>query len=168
MALRARKFLFLVIVCCAFFAGVAPCVAQDTDDPIRVVLLSPAPLDQGGFWNDYITFMDTAATSLGIELKIVGAKDRYEVVENGAHAMSGPQKPDYLVYIYQAQASLEVLAMAEKAGVKSFITNTDVFPGERHKAYFPRERFKQWIGHIFPDDKLASQHLSQKDRKSVV
>jgi len=161
MALLLRVTIFCYF-CFAVCGAVLPCVAQAADKPIRVTFLAPSLMEKDSFWEDYVSFMKVAAKSLGIDLTVMAAKDRFGVQDNAIKALSRAQKTDYLVYIYQAENTLDVLARSEKAGVKSFITNTDVVPTERYQAGHPREDFSQWIGHIFPDDVLAGRQLVEK------
>ena len=144
-----------------FSAPVPVEAASGAEPPVRVVFMSPDPLAQYPFWADYVGFMRAAAKSLDIELTVVESSGRFDVVENVKRVLAGPQKPDYLMYIYHAQMTPLVLDLAEKAGVSSFVVNTDVFPSERQRAGRPREMFSRWIGHVLPDDELASQQLAE-------
>jgi len=127
-----------------------------------VTFLSPTTNEEHLFWAEYIAFMEAAATDLGIELTVLRANDRYQTLEVATQVLAYPESVDYFVYIYQAKSTVDILARAEKVGVKSVITNTEVVPSERYLAGYPRGRFKQWIGHIYPDDMLASQLLTQR------
>lgn len=131
-------------------------------DTIKAAFLSPSPQHGYPFWDDYITFMEVAAKSLGIDLSVAQATNRFEVMDNAKALLNRDDKPDYLVYIYQAQTSIQILAMAEQAGVKSIISNTDVIPQERVEVGRPRSRFGHWIGHIFPDDEQAGYQLAKR------
>jgi len=153
-------FLWCFVSLTLFLSSTSSAV-QAADKPLRVTFLSPSVLETHPFWSDYAAFMEAAANSLGIDLTLVETKDRYEVEDTARQILSTPDKPDYLVYIYQAKNTQSVLEMAENVGVKSFITNTDVLPAERYKVDYPRGKFRHWIGHIFPDDDLAGRHLAE-------
>lgn len=128
--------------------------------PIRVLFLPPTIDQDHTFWSEYVAFMQAAAKDLDIELTAIWSRDRFDIVDKATLAMNGERQIDYLVYMYQAKSTINILTKAEQAGVKSFITNTDVVPGERSLAKGPRERFKFWIGHMYPDDKLAGNQLA--------
>ena len=151
-----------VSLICLFVLAVASVAvpAEVRADPIKVTFISPSPRTKYPFWNDYISFMETAADSLGIELTVLEATSRYDILDKARKALQGPEKPDYLSFVYLAQYGLAVLKLAEEQGVKSIIANTDVATGERDAAGKPRERFLHWIGHIYPDDRLAGYQLA--------
>lgn len=152
----------LLAVCLLAGALVAtPALAGDSS-LIRVTFLTPSPTTRYPFWDDYVSFMKVAATSLGIDLTVLEAKGRFEVVDNARAVLESASKPDYLMYIYQAENTRDVLNMAEKAGGRSIITNTDVYPKERLFAGFPRQRYDHWIGHILPDDAMAGTVLAER------
>lgn len=155
-----RSILFSLLICgVALIAGTPQSVRAA--EPIRVTFLSPSIMD-GDFWSSYIGIMREAASSLDIELTVLLAEDRFEVMDNLDRTLASSQKPDYLVYIYLAQSTVDILAKAEKAGIKSFITNTDIVPAERQFVGYPRKKFQHWIGHMRPDDELAGQRLAER------
>lgn len=156
MGRKVVFFSLIVLVCLA----VTPTGAR-ADTPLAVTFLSPSPLNKYPFWNDYVGFMRVAAQSLGIELTVVESETRFQVVDNAREVLSKASKPDFLMYIYQAENTREVLNLAEEAGVYSLIVNTDVMDGERQFVGYPRERYRHWIGHIFPDDFKASVQLTE-------
>ena len=152
-----------MISCMLLAVLVATSVAVPAEvwaDPIKVTFISPSPRTKYPFWNDYISFMETAADSLGIELTVLEATSRYDILDKAHNVLNAQEKPDYLSFIYLAQSSLAVLRLAEEQGVKSVIANTDVTDDERAAAGKPRGRFRHWIGHIFPDDRLAGYQLA--------
>lgn len=155
----ATALLFLL-----FFA-VLPRTALSSEAAVpalRVTFLTPSLTQTHPFWNDYVDFMQAAARSLGINLTVVSAKHRLEVMKKAKAVLSQAVKPDYLVYIYHAQSTFEILNMAEEAGVKSFITNTDIIPAEQDLVGLPRGKYASWIGHIYPDDIQAGRQLAQR------
>lgn len=161
MGFMTRFCLVFYLVVLLSGMGFSP-VAQSADRPIRVTFLSPSPPELYPFWNDFVDFLWAAAASLDTDLTVLPARDRFGVLDNARKVLSGPEKPDYIMYIYQAEISREVLRLAEEAGVKSLIVNTDIIPSERLNVGKPRKRFLQWIGHISPDDELASRHLTER------
>ncbi|GGA87012.1 hypothetical protein GCM10011369_31350 [Neiella marina] len=134
-------------------------VNADREKPLRVTFVNPDSPDSP-FWQRLIAVMSAAAEDLGISLNIVHAHNvRMAYVEALMTEIESDDPPDYLVYIYLRQASAYVLAAAEQAGVKSLIINTEIPQAERATIGEPRTRFKQWIGHIHPDDRRAGEDL---------
>ncbi len=159
MVSALKMFFFCCVV--SFLVCVAPMTIHAGSEPIRVAFLSPSAVKLHPFWNNYLAFMTMAAESLGIDLTVWEAGNRFEVVDNARKALGQPVKPEYLVYIYFAENTMQIMAMAEKAGVKSVLVNTDIVPNERNIVGKPRGKFSHWIGHIYPDDASASRQLTK-------
>lgn len=130
--------------------------------PIKATFLLPSSVDEHPFWDQYVTFMQAAADDLDIDLEILGSEHRFDVQEKAKELIERPAKPDYLLYIYHTRHTLDLLPLLEAAGIKSIISNTDITKSERRIVGWPRERFKHWIGHIFPDEARASRMLTDK------
>lgn len=128
--------------------------------PIRVTVIVPDTKIGSPFWNNYATFMEVASKSLDIELTVLEIENRYEALDHAQKELRKRNKPDYLVFQYSAQQSISILKLAEWAEVKSFIVNTDITPDEKTTVGIPRQAFKQWIGHIYPDDVEAGYQLT--------
>ncbi|MBG0790560.1 MAG: ABC transporter substrate-binding protein [Desulfovibrionaceae bacterium] len=149
----------LTLCLCLLFAA-APALAEEA--PPKVLFLTPSQPGENSFWARFTDFMRVAADDLGIELEVVYSKDRFSVVDNARRAIYRPAPPDYVVFIYQAKNSLDMLDMLDRADIKSVICNTDVIAAERNAAGSPRGRHKNWIGHLFPDDILAGRMLADR------
>ncbi|MCJ2166136.1 ABC transporter substrate-binding protein [Pseudodesulfovibrio sp. S3] len=149
--------LLIAILCMptAMLAGAKP-------PPPRVTFISPADYALNPFWDSYCSFMTVAAKSLGVDLALVKATNRFDVMDKAKIILSGENKPDYLIYIYHGESSLTIMGMAETAGVKSFLVNSDIVQCEQDQAGLPREKHPHWIGHIHPDEKLAGYLLAKR------
>ena len=156
-----RFFLWPGIVC-AILLMALPSYASAQVESFSVTFVSPSTASSRPFWNDYISFMRVAAKNLGVDLTVLEADNRFEVNDLARKALHGPTKPDYLVYIYQAGTSITTLKMAGSAGVKTLIVNTDVVADEKAVVGAPREIYRLWIGHIFPDDVMAGGMLAKR------
>jgi ABC-type sugar transport system substrate-binding protein len=144
----------------AVFLGGAVGSLCHAAEPMRVAFINPDKVGNA-FWDAATSFMQAAATSLDVKLDVYYANtDRNGVIDIAEKLVKGPQKPDYLVFVYQVGAGSQVLAAAESAGVRTFIFNTDVPPGDEKLAGMPRQKFPGWIGHMVPDDVLAGQNLA--------
>ena len=133
--------------------------AQAND--IKVTFINPTS-PQDVFWGMVTTAMQAAADDLDIELNVVYARRNWLKSLDIAKRISNlHDKPDYLVYIFQSQVTQHILNVTERAGVKSFIINTNVPENEVLKIGKPRKKYQHWIGHMFPDDEHAGYLLAK-------
>lgn len=154
------KYLCSALILIALAAvPLAETVSAEETKPVRVTFLAP---DNTPFWLDYIAFMEVAAESLGIDLTVVSARNRFEVFKNAVQVMDSEPLPDFLVYMYQAQKSPEVLKLAAGKGIPSIITNTDVIPAEAAEVGKPGTRYRHWLAHLYPNDLKAGQRLVER------
>ncbi|QJB56448.1 ABC transporter substrate-binding protein [Pseudodesulfovibrio sp. zrk46] len=157
-----RFVLVFAIVCAVVCSWQLPVLAAETDEPIRVTMVSPTCDNKHPFWSEYLDFMNAAADSLGIELTLVCAGDRIDAVNVARKAMADPGAIDYLVHVYLAASSCDLLEAAERKGVNIFTVNTGIMASERDVVGYPREKYEHWIGHLHPDDAEAGKLLAQK------
>lgn len=158
--LRATMMICVFLVLCLVWpaAGYAASPASS----INVTFVNP---DKPGnpFWDLVTDFMKAAADSLDIELQVIyGDADRYVTTSKAIAAIQASPPPDYLVFMYQKGQGYQILEAAEKQQVHTFIINTDIPEAERARVGYPRERYKFWLGHMFPDDVDAGQALAKR------
>lgn len=104
--------------------------------------------------------MQAAAEDLNIDLKMHYTEgNRVNSVKLVKKVLAREQPSDYLMYMYQVGAGKQMLELAEGSKVKSFIINTDILQEDKLEIGGPRERFKHWIGHMYPDDRSAGELL---------
>ncbi|MCK5356057.1 MAG: substrate-binding domain-containing protein, partial [Methyloprofundus sp.] len=113
-----------------------------------------------GFWSMVEAFGSATAEDLNIQF------DSYRFGGSPSHLVSVFNKvlndpvtrPDgFLFYNYNHRAEL-ILKEAEKAGVPALMFNAG--PGEQDGFGSPRERYRQFIGQITPDDVTAGYDLA--------
>lgn len=151
--------IFRIMLAMSMLFAATVCEAKD---PIRVTFINPSSTSNP-FWNQVTNFMQVVARNLDMQLDVRYANDnRYEGTNLATKALASHPKPDFLIYIYQTGQGQEILSAAESAKVYSFIINTDVNDSDRETVGKPREKFKYWIGHLFPDDVAAGQELANR------
>ena len=158
MGLKGRNIIHIWLLC---LLVCFPALAHASERPLRVAFISPSTKARP-FWDDYVSFMEVAADSLGIDLRVDMADNRYDVTDRIRRVVYGPDKPDYLVCIYQADSSILGLKITTEAGVKTLFVNTAVMAQDQSQAGQPREMFPLWIGHIYPDDLAAGRQLAER------
>lgn len=133
-------------------------VTANSEGPVHIVYMSPAQASDP-FDSQVVDLMRKAASDFDFKLTVVN------VVKNQVYNQQRINnifklKPDYLVLSYQIYTD-QVLQQAELWGIKSFIINSPIPDVERELIGYPRGKFKNWIGHIYPDDYTAGHQLTQ-------
>ncbi|HEY9164314.1 MAG TPA: ABC transporter substrate-binding protein [Magnetovibrio sp.] len=133
---------------------------QADDAPIRVAFFNPQNADDP-FWQPVDRFMRAAAHDLNIEVTTYVARhDRATMLQQVREAVSGPVKPDFIVFKNFKSNAPEVLKIAQEYGVKSFMFNAGLTHEERILNGGPREHYSNWIGQMLPGDELAGYNLA--------
>ncbi|WP_319583707.1 ABC transporter substrate-binding protein [uncultured Pseudodesulfovibrio sp.] len=122
------------------------------------MFFTPADVAERPFWRLFFGFMQAAADDLGVDLRVITSDNRFKVLQTARTALSY-KVPDYALYVYQCNITVDVLPLMEKAGVKSIICNTQPVANSREDVGLPGEKFSQWIGQITPDNEAAG-HLA--------
>ncbi len=113
------------------------------------------------FWALVTRFMREAAADLNIDLEVYHQdKDRFKGLKIAEALLKRTDRPDYLLYMYQSNTGKRILELAEQNGVPSFLFNTDIHPNDKQEVGQPRDRFKHWLGHMYPDDTQAGDLLA--------
>lgn len=107
--------------------------------------------------------MKSAAQDLDINLKTVHslANDRFSHLKAVETALATDDTPDYLVTLFGRNNSEKILKLTKEKGVKFFATNSDIPDNLRQYIGHPRQIYKNWIGHIRPDDFHTGNVLAQ-------
>jgi ABC-type sugar transport system substrate-binding protein len=128
--------------------------------PIKITFINPAYPNEA-FWGMVTSFMQSAANDLEIELKVVYShQNRMNTLEKAKEILSADDKPDYLIFHFQAQIGSHILQAAENEKVYSFVFNTNTPKADKHDIGVPRGKYKYWLGHMYPDDEEAGFLLS--------
>lgn len=137
----------------------APPLAQ-ANETLRVAFINPDNEDSQ-FWSQLSDYMKVASSQYEIDLTIRHANfDRYRSVQIARELVSGNNKPDYLIMMYQVGVGQKILELMEANQIPVFIINTDIHPHDKPSVGLPREAFKYWIGHMSPNDFAAGQMLT--------
>ncbi|MFE8071758.1 ABC transporter substrate-binding protein [Marinobacteraceae bacterium S3BR75-40.1] len=152
-----------LLLCLAFFF----CSLGAQARPLKITFLNPAT-EKEVFWSQFTSFMEFAADDLGVDLEVVYSNhDRFKSLEIARRILASPDKPDFLVFQMQAQVGPQILAAAEDAKVGSLVVNTDIPEQDRARVGEPREKYRYWLGHLFPDDQQAGYTLAEALVKSA-
>lgn len=141
--------------------GMAAPIATSAEPKIRVAFINP---NKPGnlFWEALTDFMRAAAHDLNIELAVHYAGEGHLRASTLAQTILKTEPvPDYLVFIAQTGGIGSTLLAAETAKVRTFTINTNLLPTDKSITGAPREKFKHWIGHMYPDDVQAGYELGK-------
>src|SRR5690606_27857063 len=86
---------------------------------------------------------------------------RFKVLELTRQLIARRPETDYLIFIFQAHLGEHLMKLTEAARLFSFAINTNVPEGEQGEIGLPRQKFRYWLGHMFPDDQHAGYQLAQ-------
>jgi ABC-type sugar transport system substrate-binding protein len=128
--------------------------------PIKITFINPAYPNEV-FWEMVTSFMQSAANDLEIELRVLYShQNRMNSLEIAKEILNADEKPDYLIFHFQAQVGSHILQAAEKEKVYSFVFNTNTPKADKLDIGVPRGKYKYWLGHMFPNDENAGFLLS--------
>lgn len=142
--------------------GVAFCLLVETvsADQIKVAFINPTYPNEP-FWSLMTDLMVAAAKDLDIDLQVhYSERNRFKSLEITESILASEDKPDYLIFHFQAQMGAKMLQAAENAKVHSLVINTDVPKIDASEIGAPRGKYTYWIGHILPDDFSAGATLA--------
>lgn len=154
---------------CTFSVGLAgqenPALPQkdktSTQPSMRVSFVNPAAPGEA-FWDRVTRLMQEEAQARHIQLAVHYAQgNRLKVLELVRQIIAQEPKPDYLIFVFQAQLGEHLLGLTEAAGLPSFSINTNIPEQEVAAIGYPRQKYRYWLGHMFPDEQSAGFTLAQ-------
>lgn len=140
---------------------------HDKTNRLSVIFLNPGISDPenptGEFWLSVSSFMEAVARQLDIDLEIIySERDHLRMQQQAREVASRAVHPDYLVVVNEKLAADEIVKIADHAGIKVFII-LNTFVDEQAKAMgTPREKFKNWIGSLTPDNRIAGGLIAEQ------
>lgn len=119
------------------------------------------------FWDRVTNVMQAAANDLDVDLEVLYASkdtntNRFTHAELVRKVSESPNNPDYLITIFRKGSAKQILSSVEEHKLNTFIINTDVPAETKTSIGKPRENYKHWIGHIFPDDEKVGYDLANE------
>lgn len=117
---------------------------------------------RSGFWPVVKDFITSASEDLGVDLRVHCCwVDPMGVVPSVEKVLSDPAgPPDAVMFHNFKNKGREILELCEKYKVPAFIFNAGFSAG--NQAGLPREKYKQWIGLMLPDDEYAGYILAKQ------
>ena len=131
-------------------------LAQAEETRLKVAYMSPVALDHP-FWGQIVSFMQAVAEDLNIDLEIaVQPEDnRFVLKKTGMKLIKSANPPDYLINSYYPDVTVKLIEAAKKQKIGVFVFNANLSEEDSKTIGMPRERFDNWIGHMYPDGTQA-------------
>lgn len=144
------KFLFQFLLVFFCFSAMSLPVSSP-----NIVFLNPS-IPTSSFFQPVTSIMKAAAQDLGVNLEVVYAnRDPIALLREGEKIIFRDKKPDYLVLVNDTDKIPQLLEMAEQTNIKTVLFNGALSKANIKKYTTGKEKLKNWIGGILPDDKQA-------------
>ncbi len=160
--------LLLILTLYLFSIPAGKCSAEAASGPgkMNVVFINPGKSDPqdptGGFWREVSTFMEAAAEDLDINLEILYAERNHVFMRKLAEeVLSREVLPDYLMVVNEKLAAGRIITLADSKGVKTFDLLVGFYGKQASEMGAPREKFKNWIGGLIPDNRWGGYQLAK-------
>lgn len=172
---------FFTLTALLFIHGLAFAQAEHPADqapaekinPLKVTFINPAASSE--FWRIAQDFLQAAADSLGVELEVLRAENRYQnfgLAQRLARSASSPgapsvnpaapgTKPDYVFFIYQANLARKIFDLFEGADIRFLTFNTDVIAADKAAIGQPGQPYRRWVAHSHPWTDQAGYDLAK-------
>lgn len=162
----ATTALFIILLTQSVFAADAPEISPETQpktvsEQINVSFVSPNPPGTG-YWQYYDNAMKAAAKRLNINLTIIHSKDLDRFAYLEAIEKVDIKNTAYVVALLKINVADKLLAKFENIPVKVITGNLEIPQQHAAQIGLPRQKFKNWIGHVIPDDYHAGRLLASK------
>ena len=165
--MRAFLIIFLFVTLNhVLFPSVVYCAkSEDFSKPMKVVFINPGKPDPagptGGFWMEVTSFMQAAAEDLGVDLETIYSERNHILMRKRAEeVLSREDLPDYLIVVNEKLAAGGIVALADEKGVKVFNIMMGFYGTQAAHLGKPREKYKNWIGGLVPDNRWAGYNLA--------
>jgi len=161
-----RAAILICILSVAFIVSIFPFTAfastSASEDKPLIILVSLTDTVEGNDWYASVDeYARLSAEALNADFEHLTLGDLREGVIPllEARFLASP-KPDYIVFANQMGLGLDILKLAEKHQVKSFLYNEPLSPNDYKNTKGPRGQFKNWLGQLIPNDEQVGYDLA--------
>lgn len=111
---------------------------------------------QNPFWHNYISYMEIACESLGMNFDAYYANENHlQIKQLMESVIKSKRRPSVIVFLDNKRQAETIIKTATQAKIPVFLVNTSLDATETKILGKPREKYKYWIGQMQPDDKAA-------------
>lgn len=151
--------IFVLLGCSIFLTNKSSYVFAKKQ--LHFVFISPTG-PKNMFWNKYTDYMKDAAKDLKIKLDVYYTYDNpYKVPEILDQIIKSSDKPDVVMFINYRGLGKDFIKKTNEAKINTFLVNAGLSKEEQKIAGKPREKYKYWIGEMYPDDEYAGYILAK-------
>lgn len=169
MTCRYRYSSLYLYIQSAAFSLLLLCVSSIAlaEPSIRVGLLSPGS-PENPFWKSVVDFAEAVAEDLDIKLIVKYSNESsYGIKKNGQRLISKLKDSDYFLTGYYRAVTMDLLQETESRSINTIIFNTDILEADKLEMGKPRQKFRHWIAHMWPDDVRAGYDLASELTRQV-
>lgn len=135
----------------------------------KIVFVSPDPKDSvNEFWTTTHKNLQQAALDLKIDLEIIYTNSHHSFYMDAIAKLSKRKKeniPNYFIGLPHVHYEKRILDLLESRNIKSLFVNMAIEGKIRDVIGYPRGRYKNWIGHFYPDDYNAGAQITKEISK---
>lgn len=137
------------------------CNSSFANERVKAAYISPIGLDHP-FWGQIVSFMEAVAEDLDIELEIIveSSGNRYLLKHRALKIITSDDPPDYMVISYYPNLTSEIVESANANNVGIFVFNANLSKEDNERIGYPREKYSNFIGHMYPDGTRAGFDLA--------
>jgi len=157
-----KRFLLCIAIACLLPLAA---LGQKTN----ITFLNPG-MHTEAYWIMVSDFMQAAADDLGFSLEIIYCeRDHMKQISLANEISKRSKKPDFVICVNEKLVAPQTIAPLDKAGIKTLLILNDLTDDQKKKEGIPRDKYRNWIGTIIPDNvaagRLMAELLSTQARK---
>ena len=162
--------LFVLQACLVMICLCPPNLCHADQNKLHISFVSPSRNDSH-FWGTAHDFARASAMDLNIDFKVFYSRDnnRFTYLDAFKQAVNAKEKPDAVMGVFFRFIGSDLLEMAKKKDIPVFMLNSNIPDDEVEDIGAVREKYKNFIGHMAPDEKAAgcllARYLIQKAKK---
>ena len=146
------RFILISLLCCSFAAQAA--------NRLRVAFVAPDLKGVNPFWDRTILIMQAVADDLDIDLDVRYTNtNEFQHERVGNTILNGPNPPQYFMTSFWKHTAKQI-QRANELGIKVFVFNIGIPPKAFKLIGRPREKYKNWIAEMTPNDRVAGNMLA--------
>lgn len=127
-----------------------------------VVFLNPGSAPDP-YWSSYSRFMQTAADRLGMRLKIhYTNRDTRALLTLARQTLSGPERPDYLVFSNELNVAPEILRLSVGSGVRLLAVNNTFTADQLGILGDLAVRYPDFLGSLVANDEEGGYRVARQ------
>lgn len=152
--------IFLFSTMCIKSAFAEKTLKNNSNKSVNFVLLRPDT--EHPFWELFEHAMKSSCHDIGCIVDVKYANwDHYRMIEQAQELGALKNKPDMVFFQSFKSNGVEIIKALDAAGIKGFLVNAGLTVEQSLMMGKPREKYKNWIGQMMPDDFGAGRSTAE-------